>query len=192
MASIGRVLLSVMTTSQIACLVASSCRADDILWPQHPTRIDRTKQNYERLPALEREIDDRTWVIVPARITMLDSASFSFAGKAYRIAEVHPVSLKRICKDIDGGRWTCGRAAAIFLGNLVRSKRMLCDVVAGGKVTILRRCQTGRRDIAAEIVGSGFGRTEGGGPISTTEQLARKKRSGLWRNPDCLLDFDRC
>lgn len=193
MVPIARLLVSVLVAMHIAWLDARPCTADDdILWSQHPIRVDRSKQTYERLPPLQREIDNRTWVTVPARITVQDSTGFSFEGKAYRIAGIHPIGPKRICKDIDGNRWSCGRAAAVLLGNLVRGKRLLCEVVPGEKFTTLRRCQSGRRDIAAEIVSNGFGRSKDDDTMITIEQLARRNHSGIWRNPACIADFDRC
>lgn len=190
---VSRALVSILACVHLVVLSAGSASAeDDVLWPQHPVRIDRSKQHYERLPALEQNIDARVWLMVPDRIKVLDSAHFSFGGKTYRIAQVRPVGLGRICRDVEAGRWPCGRMAAILLGNLVRSRRLLCDVVASDKETILSRCQSGTKDVASEIVGNGFGRADSDGTLDSTEQLARTKRSGLWRNPDCLVDFDHC
>lgn len=184
-----------------ACLLAAllalaqtQTLAEDqgVLWPQHPVRIDRSRQTYERLPALQAQEDKRIWISVPQRLTILDGARFSFDGKTYRIAKVHPISAKRICHDADGTRWGCGRTAVVLLNNLVRGKRLLCDIRQGEKEILLDRCESGTREIAAEIIGHGLGRAQGDGPLMTVEQLARKKHAGLWRNPDCALDFDHC
>jgi endonuclease YncB( thermonuclease family) len=190
---LSRVLASIVIC--LPSLVASRgsfAGDDDVLWPQNPIRIDRSKQHYERLPPAQQAIDTRIWVMVPDRIQVLDSARFSFGGRPYRIAGVRPVSLTRICRDVDVGRWSCGRMAGIFLGNLVRGKRLLCDVAAGAKETVLTRCQTATKDLAVEIVANGYGRADTDGLLTSTEELARSKRAGLWRNPDCVLDFDHC
>lgn len=193
MGRLNRVLVSSLVCLQALVSGAGpSCADDDNLWPRHPIRIDRSKQHYERLPALQPAIDTRVWIKVPDRIKVIDSVRFSFEGKLYRIANVHPVEMKRICRDSDAGRWPCGRMAAIFLGNLVRGKRLLCDVAAGEKETVLGRCQSGMRNLASEIVASGFGRADGDGALATIEELARTNRSGLWRNPACVTDFDHC
>ncbi len=173
------------------CAVLASA-GDDVVWPQHPIRIDRSKQHYERLPALQQNIDRRIWLMVPDRVTIGDSAHFSFGGKSYRIAMVRPVGIKRICKDADAGRWLCGRQAAILLGNLVRGKRLLCDVIYGEKETTLSRCLSGKTDIAGEVVAEGFGQAESGSPLKEAEERARASRLGVWRNPDCIDDFDHC
>jgi endonuclease YncB( thermonuclease family) len=192
MGRLCRVLVSSLVCVQAFTDASSAIAGEENLWPQHPVRIDRSKQHYERLPAAQQAIDTRVWINIPARIKVLDSARFSFEGKLYRIANVHPVALKRICRDREAGRWPCGRLAGIFLGNLVRGKRLLCDVVAGDKETVLGRCQSGLRNIAAEIVAKGFGRADGDDALTSTEELARSKQVGLWRNPDCVADFDHC
>jgi endonuclease YncB( thermonuclease family) len=185
--------LSILAAASAPLLLQHSIAfgADDILWPQQPIKIDRSKQTYERLPALQKEIDKRTWFVVPQRINVIDSARFTIVGKSFRIDLIHPVDGKRICHDIDGSRWTCGRMAVILLGNLVRGKKLLCNAIPGEKETVLRNCQSGVKDVASEIIASGLGKTDAEG-LQSTQQLARKKRAGLWRNPDCTVDFDHC
>lgn len=171
---------------------AGLAQSDDALWTQKPVRIDRSKQHFERLPAVQHEIDTRSWIIVPDRIKVLDSTSFSFGGRTYRIGGVHAVPMKRLCRDKDAGRWACGRMATIFLGNLVRSKHLLCHAAPGRIETVLSDCQLGSRDPADEILAAGFGRADDTGKLQEAEQAAQAKQAGLWRNPACLADFDGC
>ena len=188
-----RMLISGLASVPLVFLsVGAAAAGDDVLWPQNPIRIDRSKQHYERLPPLRQAIDKRIWVLVPQRITVIDGGGFSFEGKSFRIGLIHPISVKRICNNRDGTRWTCGRMAAILLSNLVRGKRLLCDIAPGPKATTLNDCQSGAKNIAAEIISNGLARTDAAGLLQTAQDLARKKRTGLWRNPDCAIDFDHC
>ena len=177
-------------------LMSSSTTAghadEDILWPQSPIRIDKSQQHYQRLPAIQVAIDRRTWLVVPPRITVLDSARFSADGKIYHIADIHPVQPKRLCKSMQGGHWGCGRIAAILLGNLVRDKRLLCDVTPGDKEVALHRCASGNKDVAEEILSQGFGRVNDDSPLLPFQGEGQKNGAGLWRDPDCKLDFDKC
>jgi endonuclease YncB( thermonuclease family) len=166
--------------------------AEDILWSQNPIRIDKSKQHYQRLPAIQVAIDRRTWLVVPPRIMVLDSARFIADGKIYHIADIHPVQPKRLCKSMQGGRWGCGRIAAILLGNLVRDKKLLCDVISGGKEVVLNRCASGNKDVAGEILSKGFGRVNDDSPLLPFQAESRKNGNGLWRDPNCKLDFDKC
>jgi len=155
--------LAIPVCVAIVSCVAAAHAEDDVLWPQKPVRIDRSKQHYERLPALQESIDRRTWLVVPSRITINDSAAFTFDGTTYRIGNIHPISTKRMCTNPDGTKWTCGRMAAILLNNLVRGKRLLCNRTEAGKVTVLSDCQSGTKRVAAEIIERGLGRTDAEG-----------------------------
>lgn len=173
--------------------VSHAAAADEeILWTQVPTRIDRSKQRFERLPAVKTAIDRRNWIVIPARIVVLDSARFSVDGKIYHIGDIHPVRSKRLCKAVEGGLWGCGRMGAVLLGNLVRDKRLLCDIVPGEKETVLTNCLSGKADVAREILSRGFGRVNENSPLISFQRDGQTKKAGMWRNPDCLVDFDHC
>lgn len=175
-------------------LAATAVRGEEApLWTQTPVRIDRAKQSYERLPAVKVARDDRVWIFVSERIRMIDSGAFEFGGRQYRLTQIHPIQAKRLCKAVDGGRWPCGRLSVVFLGNLVRGKRLLCEVDATDKVVKLSNCAVGKRDIATEIVTQGFGKAIGPQTLLTTEMDAQSRAvKGMWRNSACIADFDHC
>lgn len=163
------------------------------IWTTQPTRIDRSKQHYERLPAKAVQRDSRIWIVVPQRIKVLDSRSFSVGDIVYEINHIRPVRNKRLCQAIEGGRWACGRMASIFLGNLVRGKRLLCDVVQGEKKMTLSNCVIGSRDVASAIVSQGYGMAQGDETLLSVQSDAQRLAAkGLWRNPKCAADFDNC
>jgi endonuclease YncB( thermonuclease family) len=165
----------------------------DPIWTTQPTRIDRSKQHFERLPAKVLPRDTRIWIAVPARIKVIDSRSFNAGDVVYEIDHIHPVKNKRLCQAVEGGRWACGRMASIFLGNLVRGKRLLCDAVQSEKKMTLSHCVVGSRDVAAAIVGQGYGLAIGDESLLSVQAAAQKQAAkGLWRNPKCAADFDTC
>jgi endonuclease YncB( thermonuclease family) len=166
---------------------------DDAIWTTEPTRIERSKQNYERLPAKLAARDTRNWLIVPERIKVLDSRSFSVGEVVYEIDHIRPIKASRLCEAVEGGRWACGRMASIFLGNLVRGKRMLCDIVQGEKKMTLSHCVIGQRDVAAAIVSQGYGMAANDDTLLSVQADAQNLAAkGLWRNPKCAADFDTC
>jgi hypothetical protein len=190
MASRSPFLCAVLLTMLLP--ISSGHAEENILWPQTPIRIDKSKQHYQRLPAVQVAIDRRTWLVVPPRIMVLDSARFSADGKVYHIADIQPIQPKRLCASADGGRWGCGRIGAILLGNLVRDKKLLCDIVPGDKEIVLNRCASANKDVAQEILTHGFGRVSDDSPLVAFQLDGQKIGAGLWRNPDCKLDFDKC
>lgn len=172
---------------------ARAQQADDPIWTSQPVRVDRSKQRYERLPARVAPRDSRVWVVVPQRIKVLDSRSFSVGDTVYEIGHVRPVKAKRLCQAVEGGRWACGRMASIFLGNLVRGKRLLCDVRQERKKMTLSRCAIGTRDVASAIVSQGYGLALDDAALLAVQAEAQKLAAkGLWRNPNCAVDFDSC
>lgn len=173
--------------------VAQAQQGDDAIWTTQPTRIDRNKQHFERLPAKVVPRDSRVWIVVPQRIKVLDSRSFSVGDVVYQIDHIRPVKNKRLCKAIEGGRWACGRMASIFLGNLVRGKRLLCDVAQDEKRMKLSHCLIGSRDVASAIVSQGYGMAMNDETLLSVQAAAQKTAAkGLWRNPQCAVDFDNC
>ena len=180
----------------LICSATSPATAQDgeaPLWTTEPTRIDRTRQHYERLPAKVQVRDSRVWLLVPDRIKVLDSTSFSFGDGTYKIAHLRPIAPKRLCQAAEGGRWPCGRMASIFLGNLVRGKRLLCDIAQAGKTAVLSQCVVGQRDVAAAIVTQGYAMAiEDTALLETQGQAQKLAAKGLWRNPKCVIAFDAC
>ncbi|MCB1445107.1 MAG: hypothetical protein KDJ87_04690 [Rhizobiaceae bacterium] len=180
----------------LAGLLSPQARAqedDSAIWTTRPTRIDRAKQHYERIPARQVARDSRVWVVVPERFKVLDSASFRIGKDVYRIAGVRPVAPKRLCQAVEGGRWACGRMASIFLGNLIRGKRLLCDATEAEEGTVLSHCVVGSRDIAAAIVSQGYGMAQDDPALLAIQAEAQKNAAkGLWRNPECAADFNGC
>ncbi|UVC09642.1 hypothetical protein IHQ71_03190 [Rhizobium sp. TH2] len=177
----------------VAASITTGHGEDAPLWTEQPTRIDRSKQHFERLPAVKIARDSRLWLVVPSRITVVDSASFVIGEQQYQIANIRPVKPQRLCQAIEGGRWPCGRMASIFLGNLVRNKRLLCDINQAGKKLMLSNCVIGARDVAAAIIANGYGMAEADKVLLATQADAQKAQSkGLWRNPLCTTDFDNC
>lgn len=190
---IGVRLLLILALLSATAHPVPAQQGDVPLWTAEPTRIDPSKQHYERLPAKRVARDTRVWLVVPQRIKVLDSTSFSFGEGTYKIAHLRPIASKRLCQAAEGGRWPCGRMASIFLGNLVRGKRLLCDIAQTGKIAVLSHCTIGQRDIATAIVSQGYGlATDDETLIARQAEAQKLAAKGLWRNPKCMTAFDTC
>lgn len=82
--------------------------------------------------------------------------------------------------------------ASIFLGNMVRGKRLNCDAASKPGKTVIIDCIAGTRNIAREIVAKGFGRSTGDGELKILELKAIKEKAGIWDNPACMSTFETC
>ncbi len=171
---------------------ASNVGPQDNVWVSDPVRIDRSKQTYQRLPSRIVIEQRQTGLDVPIRISVIDSGSFSFDATTYRVKGIIPIGLKRVCHGAEGHRWTCGRMAALFLGNMVRGKRLNCDVAPKIKTTVTIDCIAGTKNIAREIVAKGFGRSNGDKELKILERKAIKDKAGIWENPACVSMFETC
>jgi endonuclease YncB( thermonuclease family) len=161
-------------------------------WTEKPVHVDRSKQNFERLPPLQPPSDPRQWIVVPARIDVIDGVTFAFSNKTYRLAGLKSVERKRMCKMAEGGRWACGRMAAIFLGNLVRGKRLLCEITERPDAVVLANCQVPGKVISEAVLKAGYAWSLADNGGSPAEAFAKDNGVGFWRNPACKDRPDAC
>jgi endonuclease YncB( thermonuclease family) len=162
------------------------------LWTDTPVHIDPSKQHYQRLPADTPAGRPRDWLVVPHNVRIIDSATFVIDKHVYHLGQVAALKLDRLCHDADGGRWPCGREAAIFLGNLIRGRRLLCPTDPLSKEVDANTCMVGTNAIAFEIIKNGYARALPGSGLEEAQSLAQRAGEGIWRNPACLADFDHC
>lgn len=188
-----------MLALSIICFAASGA-AQDSPWTTKPVRIDRSKQDYERLPPPEsltekREAEERLFVKrLPQQITMENSATFRAGGKTYILAGIRPVPGDRICTSDTGSHWPCGRSAAVFSGRLLSHQLLRCALaVQDGKEVRLTDCEIGKKNVQGEIVANGhaFLASENSslGPVM---EKARQTRKGVWRDKACFKQGGNC
>lgn len=116
------------------------------LWTAKPVRIDRSRQNYERLPA---PIDP--WPLKfrgDRSVRIIDSATFERQGQRYRLAGAPVVARAEVCKDDQGRRTACGLKAFKALDNALRGKFVECRVDAGDEAVSTTRCRVNGQDLA--------------------------------------------
>ncbi|MCO6187239.1 thermonuclease family protein [Rhizobium sp. L1K21] len=174
--------------------------AQESPWTTKPVRIDRSKQNYERLPppdstAEKREAEERLFVKrLPQQITMEDSATFRAGGKSYILAGIKPVPADRICASDTGSRWPCGRAATLFAGRLLSRQLLRCALaVQEGEGIRLSDCEIGQKNVQAEIVANGHAfASPASKDLNAAMEKARQTRKGVWRDKACFKQGGNC
>ncbi|OLP54430.1 hypothetical protein BJF92_03180 [Rhizobium rhizosphaerae] len=129
----------------------TTTESGSLLWTTQPTRIDISRQTYERLPARLPPAPpvetDPVRFFANHEVIVIDNASFSWRGTTYRIDGIAPLPRKAVCKDVEGRRNACGLRAFKALDNALRGKSVACRPV--GAETTLVSCRIGQRDLAA-------------------------------------------
>lgn len=174
--------------------LAGSAFADDApIWTDRPVRIDRSKQDYERLPTLTLGLEGGTNVSFPVRLDMHDSGSFSANGVEYVLRDIKPIADDRICKTQAGARWPCGRQASVFVSNLFRARTVICKVEQLSDKVALSGCRTTRKRIPYEIISRGmaFPATDNS-ELAAALLQAKAQRAGIWRDAACATALHSC
>ncbi|MGE0022675.1 MAG: thermonuclease family protein [Hyphomicrobium sp.] len=80
------------------------------------------------------------------------------------------------------GAWRCGTAAREALANLVRGRRITCDILSDDGERKEARCYVGGRDVAEAMVRNGHVFAEGGflSRYASVEGEAEAEKLGLW------------
>lgn len=155
----------------------------DAIWTDRPVRIDRSTQNYERLPGPA----DRYFsgFRVTSRARFVDGMSFAVGDRVYLVRDVVAPEPKKLCKADDGRRFVCGAQARALLRSLIFGRYIECSVEAPGRYLRLLDCRVGTENVAERLITSGFARAVTGGGLESLQQKAILLRSGLWADPRC-------
>lgn len=182
----------VLPVFMAAVLGMSAQATDEPIWTTKPVRIDRSKQDYERLPSRNQEQlkveQERFLLRLPQQISMKDSGTFLARGKKYVLTGIVPIPLEKVCASQVGSHWRCGRSAAMFSGKLLRGQLLQCaKATREGDVTSLTGCKIGGRGVEVEIVANGQGfAIKADLLLQQTMGAARANRTGVWRDKACF------
>ena len=187
-----RLLDCLMVSGFVTALGMPAQATDEPIWTTKPVRIDRSKQDYERIPSRNPEKlkaeQERFLLRLPQQISMKDSGTFLARGKKYVLADIRPLSLDKVCTSEIGSHWRCGRSAATFSGKLLRGQLLQCAKASReGNMTHLTECKAGSRNIEEEIIRNGQGfAVEPDSPLQQSMTEAREARTGVWRDQTCF------
>jgi endonuclease YncB( thermonuclease family) len=135
-----------------------------------------------------------TTAAIPARATLateLSGRATAIAGDMLRIdgTLVHldgieaPAS-RQPCYRQNGRRWNCAAAARTGLDRIIRGRPISCTTLGQDDAgRMLARCAVGGRDIATELVRSGyvFAASSLLNSLAGEEEAARSAKAGLWQ-----------
>jgi endonuclease YncB( thermonuclease family) len=121
----------------------------------------------------------------PQPVRLSDGDSFSLGRERYRLQGIDAPELRQECKDAAGRAWPCGNRARSELRRIIGTHPVQCRTVStdryGRNIAV---CKAGGRDIAEEMVRSGFAtiidRRGASNPYAAAQAEARADKRGLW------------
>lgn len=118
-------------------------------------------------------------------VHLADGDSFRLGERRYRLYGIDAPELHQDCKDADGETWPCGRRARTELRRIIGTHPLECRPVTTDRFgRIIATCVAGGRDVAEEMVRSGyattFNRPGSSNRYDEAQAQARADKRGLW------------
>lgn len=136
-------------------------------------------------------------VLVEPPYDYIDASSFRSSATIVLLAGIDAPKRAAVCQAADKTLWPCGIMARVALFNVIRHKPVLCepdpviDPTTQPANTIFGSCMLEGRNIAVELVRSGFARAAGlpSRDMQEAEEEARAATRGLWNGNWQIIQF---
>jgi endonuclease YncB( thermonuclease family) len=121
----------------------------------------------------------------PQPVRLSDGDSFALGRERYRLQGIDAPELHQECKDAAGRAWPCGTRARSELRRIIGTEPVRCRTVTtdryGRNIAV---CEAGGRDLAEEMVRSGYAtvieRRGASSPYRSAQAEARAGKRGIW------------
>lgn len=181
-------LLAILSLVPIhPALAQGTGKSGETLWSDAPKRVDRQKQELERLPGTNAQQAEAKAERYPLHLKrtlpyiVIDSVSFMQEGKKYRLADLDPVPAAKTCKNPDGSRWACGLKSRVALSRLLRAKPIRCAPLGEKDGFVLVECVRNEKDLGGQMAAAGYATMSAGKDrYRAEEDEARQKKAGVW------------
>lgn len=152
------------------------------LWTLKPTRIDRSKQTYERVTP-EAPAPALLLIAVTPPLDLKPNATFRAGDRQVQLAGLSLPDRQKLCDTETGGRWACGIRAQARLAALLTQTPLQCTQLnpTGSAIPALQ-CATGGTDIATKLLGEGWAEPspDASEELKRAASEARAGQRGLW------------
>ncbi len=123
-------------------------------------------------------MNDANREAVSGRARVVDGDTLVMDGQRIRLVGIDAPELRQVCAR-DGQAWPCGRASKDHLEALIGEASASCSADGSDRYgRLLAVCLVRNIDINAAMVGSGY--AVAFGHYDAEEEMARRKRLGLW------------
>ena len=118
-------------------------------------------------------------------VSLADGDSFRWGDKRYRLHGIDAPELNQECLDAKSKPWPCGVRARAELRRIIATEPLTCTQLSVDRFgRIIATCKAGGKDIAEEMVRTGFAkayvRPGVANPYGKAEAEARDDKRGIW------------
>lgn len=113
------------------------------VWTSIPVRVDRSKQNYERIASRDPVDAYPLKFRAGTKFIVIDGATFEANGTRIVLAGVKPLARQEVCQSA-GKRTACGTRAFVIMTKALRGKFVDCRAVTDG----LFECRSNGRNLS--------------------------------------------
>lgn len=135
-------------------------KAEEPIWTDRPVRIDRSTQQFERIPAVgpraAASAPTVPSIVIGKDIKVIDAANFITSGRSYRIAGIAGLEPNQICRDDLGRRWACGVRSRATLRALLQHPLTRCVEEDADATPITISCTRAGRKLADYMIDRGI------------------------------------
>lgn len=134
----------------------------ETLWTDRPVRVDRDRQQFERIPAKTAAAPTSApqvhYVEIGRDLKVVDAANFSTSGIAYRVVGIAGLKPNEICRDMLGRRWACGVRSRATLRSLLQRRHLAakCTVERADASPVEVACIYSNQNLADYLVARGL------------------------------------
>lgn len=183
--------IPILATVLLLTLTASTAFAQSVdvvddpahpLWTLRPTRIDRSKQTYERVSP-EVPAAAPLLISVTPPIDLKPDATFRTGDRQVQLAGLILPDRQKLCDTGTGRRWACGIRAHARLAALLTQTPLQCTQLnpAGSAIPALQ-CASNGTDIATKLLSEGWAEPspEASDNLKRAASEGHAKERGLW------------
>lgn len=119
----------------------------------------------------------------PTALAVVDGDTLRVKETVLRLQGVEAPPRGRMCQAPNGTSFDCGAAAAAALADMVRNRRVVCQLAGRDSAGYPQaQCIAGETDLNRQLVANGWARARADAPaFGPEESRARTELRGLWR-----------
>ncbi len=152
--------------------------------------MDRKNQKLPRAPDRRLSEPFPDHIYIPKSVRVSDSATFQVDDDIFRLAFLDPVPPQKVCKTVEGRRWSCGLRARTNLRAMIAGKQIKCRHTGQTEQGVrLVNCEVHfGATLAEDLLRSGSAIIKPDAPAELTKAatVGVETRAGIWGDAEFL------